>query len=86
LEVLRGDCGGNRRGVSPLNVCGIGDPARSAEGRVVEDAGVDIDETFADAVLDRREVRCPQLVEDKAVGVSDAAMRRWLRGLLLVLE
>lgn len=70
MEVFRGDGGGNRRGVGALDVCGVGDPSCGAECGVVEDAGVEIDQAFTDAVFDRREIGGPQLVEDEAAEVS----------------
>ena len=88
LEVFGGDSSGYGWGIGALDVGGIGRPTRSAECGVVQDTGVDVDQSLADAVLDRREVGCSKLVEDEAVRCMLAADldAEVLRGLLFVLK
>jgi hypothetical protein len=73
LEVLGSDGGGDWRGVGALDIRRIRDPSCGAKGGVVQDIGVDIDQPFADTVLDRREVRGPEQVQDEAAAVSCGA-------------
>jgi hypothetical protein len=95
LEVFRGDGGRYGRRVCALDVGGIGRPSCGAEANLVEDAGVDVDQPLAYAVLDRREVGGAQLVQDEAADVSfsfgrsasaSASAQERGRGSLFILE
>lgn len=52
LKVLRGDSGGDGRGVGALDVCRVGDPAGGPKSGIVQDIGIDVNQSLADAVFD----------------------------------
>ena len=56
LKVFGSDGGRNGRRVCAFDVLRIWLPASSTKGRVVQDIGIERDETLADAVLDVMEV------------------------------
>jgi hypothetical protein len=86
LEVLRSDSGRNWWGVGALDVSGIRDPTCGAKGGVVQDIGVDVDQSLADAVFDRRKIGGAELVEDEAAVVSCGVGLGGAARLLFVLE
>ena len=62
LKVLRRDRCRDRRRVGAIDFRGIGLPAGRAEGRIVEDRMIYVDEAFTDTILNGCEVVCSKLV------------------------
>lgn len=65
LEIIRDDGSRDRRGIWPLEVGRIGDPASGAKGWVIEYRSIQCDEALANAVLDIVKIAGPQLIDGK---------------------
>lgn len=66
-EVFCGSRGGYRRAVATLDRSIVGSPACGAEGWLVQDASVEADQTFADAVMVVVKIAQSQIVEGEVL-------------------